>query len=78
MKCPECVKAGTPSRVLVGGSSSTCMYCAPHYDEEGVYHFHDANTITSHYSCSNGHSWTTGHRGKCPVKGCDWNKPEAP
>lgn len=76
MKCPECVKAGTPSRLYPGGSSSTCMYCPPFYDEEGVYHHHDMNTITNGYRCSNGHAWKTSHRHKCPANGCEWNKDE--
>lgn len=76
MKCPECVKAGTPSRVFIDGSSSTCMYCQPFYDEEGVYHHHDTNIFTDGYHCSNGHAWKTRRRGRCPAKGCDFNEAE--
>ena len=72
MKCPECVKEGKRSNVAVGMSTTTCAYYTPYYDEEGVYHHHDGNTTTTHYSCSQGHRWTTGHTGRCP--NCDFGK----
>lgn len=48
----------------------TAMYCAPYYDEEGVYHHHDANRTTYNHVCSNGHKITVSSTGKCPS--CDW------
>jgi len=65
MKCPECVKAGTPSNVYPGPSMTTAMWCPPYYDEEGRFHHHDMNTTTTTYKCSNGHEWSTSDRPKC-------------
>lgn len=75
MKCPECQKSGLKSRVTNEGSSSTLMYCAPFYDEEGRYHNHDSNIITTLYLCSNGHYWNEKSKRSC---WCGWpNKEEA-
>ncbi len=38
MICEECKKQGLKSRVTPGHGSSTAMYCAPFYDEDGKYH----------------------------------------
>jgi len=71
MKCPECVATDQKSRITPGMASVTAMYCAPYYDEEGVYHHHDLNTTTTRYGCTNGHEWRgTSPPLKCP--GCDW------
>lgn len=72
MKCPECVKNGERSQVNVGTESTTLMYYQPYYDEEGVYHYHDMNTVTQTYSCSRGHSWATAIKNRCP---CGWVQP---
>lgn len=72
MKCPTCVTEGEASRVYEGGSSSTAMYFAPFYDEEGRRHSHDGNRVTTQYRCSRGHSWASSRRGSC---WCGW--PEA-
>ncbi|GAH86400.1 unnamed protein product [marine sediment metagenome] len=58
MRCPECEKNGLKSKVYVGTSSTTLLASYPYYDEEGNYHCDDPNTITTSYSCSNGHSWS--------------------
>jgi hypothetical protein len=71
MKCEECVEAGEKSRVTGGGGSRTLMGHSPYYDEDGIYHNHDPNTMTSSYSCSNGHRWVTKGKGRCPADGCD-------
>ncbi len=72
MICSKCVEEGTKSRITPGIGSSTCMYCAPFYDEEGVYHNHDYNTIRYTYSCSEGHYWTESRNTQCP--NCDFGK----
>lgn len=72
MRCHECQKAGQKSRVFPGMSTTTSMYSPPYYDEEGVYHSHDPNTLVTSYSCSNGHTWTDTSGMPCP--GCDWGK----
>ena len=70
MRCPVCVEEGTASRVFEDGTRSTLMYCEPWYDEEGIYHHHDSNTLTTGLSCSNGHRFTRrGHAG-CGAPGC--------
>ena len=58
MKCPECVAADQRSHVYVGYSSTTLLDFAPYYDEDGNWHYHDPNTCTTSYSCSNGHKWS--------------------
>lgn len=69
MKCPECKKAKLKSRVYPGIGSATLMYCRPFYDEDGKYHFHDLNTTTTSYSCSQGHDWVETTKGSC---WCGW------
>ena len=72
MKCPKCEEEGKRSRVYDKGGTSTLMYCTPYYDEEGVYHNHDSNTITHYYECSEGHKFRTKGTGTCP--NCDFGK----
>lgn len=55
MKCEECIKKGRISKVYIGMSSVTAVYCQPYYDENGVYKCDDCNTTTTEYTCSNGH-----------------------
>lgn len=74
MKCQECVDAGQKSRVTPGMSTVTAMYCAPYYDEEGVYHHHDMNSHTTQYTCSNGHQWIKSWYPACPAPDCDFGK----
>jgi hypothetical protein len=74
MKCPECIKENKKSCVSAHGGSTTLLYCEPWYDEEGKYHHHDWNTITSSYSCSNGHKWTEQRKAACPTCGNSWWK----
>jgi len=74
MKCPQCIKEGKKSTVYPGVSTTTLMYFPPFYDEDGKYHHHDGNTITTSYGCSNGHKWTESTSGSC---WCGWGKKEA-
>jgi len=57
MKCPECIKEGKRSIVTENGSSSTAMYSAPRWDEDGKRMADNCNTTTTEYSCSSGHIW---------------------
>lgn len=57
MKCPECQKEGNTSLVYPGMSTTTDMYYQPYYDEQGNYHDNDNNSVTTEYTCSNGHTW---------------------
>jgi hypothetical protein len=59
MKCPECVENGQTSKLYTNGNSSTLLgWTSPYYDEDGQYHSHNPNTVTSYYSCSKGHQIT--------------------
>jgi hypothetical protein len=68
MKCPECIAAGTPSRVYTDGCSRTLLAYRRYYDEDGVYHDHDPNTVTEYFYCSNKHVWQV--KGKRPCPSC--------
>jgi hypothetical protein len=58
MKCPECEKEELKSRAYIGTISATQMDVRPYYDEDGNLHVpNDPNTITTEYTCSNGHSF---------------------
>ena len=58
MKCPVCVEKGLKSCVYEGGTQTTLMCGQSYYDEDGNYHYNDPNTLTTSYSCSNGHRWS--------------------
>lgn len=57
MKCPECVKEGKRSTVLLQSVEEPLLYYARQWDEEG-----NETTVqpraTKSYTCSNGHKWT--------------------
>lgn len=76
MKCSTCAKQGLRSRVTPGVGSMTLMYFAPFYNEDGAYHHHDGNTMTTPYSCSHGHEWMETSNPSCPNISCDWPKEE--
>lgn len=71
MICPQCKDEGKKSQVYPGMSTITAMYFQPFYDEDGKYHNHDGNTITTSYSCSNGHRWVDSGHKEC---WCGWGK----
>ena len=74
--CPTCVEEGRKSQINIGQSSTTLMYAAPFYDEEGRYHLHDPNSTRTDYSCSNFHQWTeTVPASRCA---CGWPDEEKP
>lgn len=75
MICKQCKEEGKTSRVMDNGSSTTTlMYCAPYYNEEGKHHSHDYNTVMNSYYCTNGHHWNEKRYNTCPSY--DWtNKP---
>ena len=76
MKCPECVKEGKKSKILVTYGERTLMAAVDgdFYDEDGNHHRHDPNTQKILYRCSNGHKWSETVRGRCPHDWCEWNK----
>lgn len=75
MKCPVCIQQNTKSRINNMGIVKTLMSCSPFYDEDGRYHHHDGNTITSGFHCTNGHSFSVARQGSCP---CGWGKDIVP
>lgn len=72
MICKQCKEEGKQSIVYPGMSTQTCMSYYPFYDENGVYHHHDGNTIFYDYKCSNGHEFTETSKIRCPS--CDWGR----
>lgn len=77
MKCPECVSSGQRSKLYNRGSTSTLMGGGmPYYDEEGEYHAHDPNKVTTGWECSNGHSFFETHMRPCPNRTCEYGKTE--
>lgn len=73
MICPTCKEAGEKSTVYPGMSTSTCLFCQPFYDEDGKYHDHDRNIVSTSYSCSNGHNWGVSTPRTC---WCGWKAGE--
>lgn len=65
MKCKQCNEEGLTSRVEVGPGFRTAMCAVPYYDEQGRYHYHDPNTSTYTYQCSNGHEWSESSTSHC-------------
>ena len=58
MKCKICISKGLKSKLYPGSSMSTLMACGEsHYDEDGNYVNCDPNTVTTFYSCSQGHKY---------------------
>lgn len=75
MKCPECVAAEQTSKVYPLGSAKTSIGWSPFWDEQGVYHAHDPNRVSSAYKCSNGHCWLEdGVLLPCPNDDCMYGK----
>ena len=78
MRCFYCQQEGKKSTLNPGPQSTTCMSCPSYFDEEGVWHNHDSNQLTTCYTCSNGHAYKEVTYRVCPAKGCDFNKDEEP
>lgn len=56
--CPQCQEVKQTSHVYVGAQMSTALHAPDYYDEQGVWHpGGNPNTITTRYTCSNGHTW---------------------
>lgn len=73
-RCAECEKSGqTPRQIYPLGSRSTLLGGNFSYYEDGEFHSHDPNAVTTGYRCSRGHEWSeTSHR-PCPTCG-DWKE----
>ena len=68
--CPECSKNSLRSIVRCGQVLVTQMDTDSYYDEDGDWHFHDPNTGTAQYHCSNNHHWNVkSELAPCPT--CD-------
>ncbi len=58
MKCERCTRAGLKSKLYIGGSITTLLARGDdYYDENGKFIDDNPNTITTSYSCTNGHSF---------------------
>ncbi len=72
MRCPTCIKNAATHKVFDNGSSTTMLGGTfKHWDEKDREHHHYPNTITDHYSCSNGHRFSRKYRRGCPQSVCD-------
>lgn len=78
MLCPKCQQEGLKSRVYVGIEHvlSCSPRCAPHYDEEGNYHYHCTYKVEQSFSCSEGHVFMERVWHECPNPNCDWKEKE--
>lgn len=68
MKCPQCVIDHETSRCFSNNRITTTVVSGSEYwDEAGVFHRHDPNSVISSYHCSRGHCWTVKSRRRCPA-----------
>jgi len=66
-KCPKCVEQGKRSKLYGGdGGTRTLMSFTVYHDEDGQYHSHDPNRLTSGYQCSEGHRFSVTYSSACP------------
>ncbi len=72
MKCPGCIKEGKKSKVFELGSYKTLMGSQTYYDEDGKFHSHDPNQMSTQYRCTNGHMFRQTRKADCPTCGSDW------
>lgn len=61
MKCAQCESKGLKSRVIAWQSTVTIVDSYQVYDEEGepIKTSKNPNVETQHYSCTNGHHFST-------------------
>ena len=74
MKCPECERQGMVSKLYLQYGPTTDMATHEFYDEEGKYHFHDPNSSTTIFKCTNRHVGAISQSRKCPS--CDYGDRE--
>jgi hypothetical protein len=78
MKCPECVRMGQQSRLYMPTSyfSTAKAGTETYYDEDGIWHHHDANRSGGTGWCSQGHTLDVMLSTKCPAPNCDYGDPQ--
>ena len=70
MRCPVCVQEKLKSTLRIGNSiSSLLSENNGFYDENGKYHRHSNNQITTEYFCSNEHKFIHQPQARC---WCGW------
>lgn len=75
MKCPTCVQTGLKSSVQEEDSGvMTAMYCPSFFDEDGEEHWHNSNTMTMTYRCTQGHTFNETLSYRC---WCGWPEKKA-
>ena len=75
MKCPVCEDLKMKSCVHILSSSTTLIGgMNPYYDEDGEYHNHDTNWVSTAYSCTRGHKWGETRQNPCDNPKCSWGK----
>ena len=70
LSCKECVNSQKESKVYLVSSMSTLIGCSPFFDSYGKCHYHDTNTITETFKCSEGHFFK--RKIKPGVCDCGW------
>lgn len=70
MICPECKGKNLKSIVMINNTTMTCMGWLPYYNEDGKYHSHNPNKISTSYICSNKHCFNMSALAPCPS--CDY------
>jgi hypothetical protein len=65
VKCEKCVAEGKTSQLFSRGAAKTLMGHTPYHDENGKYHDHDPNYISSLYECSNRHLFVLRRKQPC-------------
>jgi hypothetical protein len=68
--CETCVAGDQRYSVTAGSVYTTAMATQQYWDEEGRYHFHNMNTSSQEFYCSNGHRWAEERKNYCSVPGC--------
>jgi len=72
MICPACQREGKQSRIKLLGYIVTSMCAHEFYDEQGRYHSHDPNSMSTSARCSAGHQLAIVVKHGCDVDGCDF------
>lgn len=65
MICQKCKDENKKSCVYDSGTISTDMASSHYYDEDGHIHFHNPNSHTQSFRCSNGHNFSQVVYDKC-------------
>lgn len=74
MTCPICLEEGIKSTAQTNGQMTTLLSYPGFHDEDGKYHKHDDNAVTTVGKCSNGHVFSYRYKNSC---WCGWEGKQA-